>query len=51
LAPSDFHLFGPLTDHLGGKRFADEKRLKRGCGSGRDNSQNSSVLRVSTLAK
>jgi hypothetical protein len=46
--PIDLHLFGPLTDHLGGKRFADEKRLKRGCGSGWDNSQKTSVLRVST---
>jgi histone-lysine N-methyltransferase SETMAR len=24
LAPSDFHLFGPLKKRLGGKRFADE---------------------------
>ncbi|GBL79046.1 hypothetical protein AVEN_48994-1 [Araneus ventricosus] len=24
LAPSDFHLFGPLKQHLGGKRFADD---------------------------
>jgi hypothetical protein len=22
LAPSDFHLFGPLKEHLGGRRFA-----------------------------
>jgi histone-lysine N-methyltransferase SETMAR len=25
LAPSDFHLFGPLKKHLGGKSFADEE--------------------------
>jgi hypothetical protein len=25
LASSDFHLFGPLKHHLGGKRFADEE--------------------------
>jgi histone-lysine N-methyltransferase SETMAR len=25
LAPSDFHLFGPLENHLGVKRFADDK--------------------------
>jgi histone-lysine N-methyltransferase SETMAR len=24
LAPSDFHLFGTLKNHLGGKRFADD---------------------------
>ncbi|GBO29128.1 hypothetical protein AVEN_240790-1 [Araneus ventricosus] len=23
-APSDFHLFGPLRQHLGGKHFADD---------------------------
>jgi hypothetical protein len=25
LTPSDFHLFGPLKNHLGGKRFADDR--------------------------
>jgi hypothetical protein len=25
MAPSVFHLFGPLKTHLGGKRFADEE--------------------------
>jgi histone-lysine N-methyltransferase SETMAR len=24
LAPSDFHLFGPLKNHLGGRRFTDD---------------------------
>jgi histone-lysine N-methyltransferase SETMAR len=24
LAPSDFHLFGPLQNHLDGKRFAED---------------------------
>jgi hypothetical protein len=28
LAPSDFHLFGPLKNHLGGKRFADDEKVK-----------------------
>ncbi|GFN96582.1 histone-lysine N-methyltransferase SETMAR [Plakobranchus ocellatus] len=27
LAPSDFHLFGPLKGHLGGKKFEDEDEL------------------------
>ncbi|GFO04864.1 histone-lysine N-methyltransferase SETMAR [Plakobranchus ocellatus] len=27
LAPSDFHLFGPLKHHLGGKKFEDEDEL------------------------
>jgi hypothetical protein len=25
LAPSDFHLFGPLENHRGGKRFVDDE--------------------------
>lgn len=28
LAPSDFHLFGPLKEHLGGQRFEDDEELK-----------------------
>ncbi|KAG8227069.1 hypothetical protein J437_LFUL008508 [Ladona fulva] len=24
LAPNDFHLFGPLKNHLGGQRFEDD---------------------------
>jgi histone-lysine N-methyltransferase SETMAR len=28
LAPSDFHLFGPLKDALRGRRFADDEELK-----------------------
>ncbi|GFO18735.1 histone-lysine N-methyltransferase SETMAR [Plakobranchus ocellatus] len=27
LAPSDFHLFGPLKGHLGGKKFEDEDEI------------------------
>jgi hypothetical protein len=27
-APSDFHLFGPLKYHLGGKRFADDEEVE-----------------------
>jgi histone-lysine N-methyltransferase SETMAR len=29
LAPSDFHLFGPLKNHLGGTRFADDEAVQR----------------------
>jgi histone-lysine N-methyltransferase SETMAR len=28
LAPSDFHLFGRLRNHLGGKRFADDEAVE-----------------------
>jgi histone-lysine N-methyltransferase SETMAR len=28
LASSDFHLFGPLKYHLGGKRFTDYEKVK-----------------------
>jgi hypothetical protein len=28
LAPSDFHLFGPVQNHLGGKRFADDEEAE-----------------------
>jgi histone-lysine N-methyltransferase SETMAR len=28
LAPSDFHLFGPLKNHLGGKHFADDEKVE-----------------------
>ena len=28
LAPSDFHLFGPLKDHLRDRRFGGESELK-----------------------
>ncbi|GFN76349.1 histone-lysine N-methyltransferase SETMAR [Plakobranchus ocellatus] len=28
LAPSDFHLFGPLKRHLGGKKFEDEDEVR-----------------------
>jgi hypothetical protein len=28
LAPSDFHLFGPLKNHLGGKGFADDAEVE-----------------------
>jgi hypothetical protein len=27
LAPSDYHLFGPLEEHLGEKRFCDNEEL------------------------
>jgi len=29
LAPSDYHLFGPLKNHLGGKHFADDGEVER----------------------
>jgi histone-lysine N-methyltransferase SETMAR len=32
LAPSDFHLYGPLKDALGGRRFADDDELKHSVG-------------------
>jgi hypothetical protein len=28
LAPGDFHLFGPLKNHLGGKHFAVDEEVK-----------------------
>jgi hypothetical protein len=28
LAPSDFHLFGPLKNHLGGQRFTDDEKVE-----------------------
>jgi hypothetical protein len=28
LAPSDFHLFGPLKNHLGGKGFPDDEEVE-----------------------
>jgi hypothetical protein len=28
ISPSDFHIFGPLTNSLLGRRFADEDELK-----------------------
>jgi histone-lysine N-methyltransferase SETMAR len=28
LAPSDFNLFGPLKDHLGGNRFTDDEEVE-----------------------
>jgi hypothetical protein len=28
LASSDFHLFDPLKDHLGGRRFADDREVE-----------------------
>jgi histone-lysine N-methyltransferase SETMAR len=30
LATSDFHLFGLLKNHLGGKRFADDEEVETG---------------------
>jgi hypothetical protein len=28
-APSDFHLFGPLKKHLGGRRFATDDEIQQ----------------------
>jgi len=27
MAPSDFHLFGPMKEHLGGQKFADNDEV------------------------
>jgi histone-lysine N-methyltransferase SETMAR len=48
LAPSDFHLFRLLKATLVAKVMLMTKRLKRRCGSGKDSSQKTSRLRVST---
>jgi histone-lysine N-methyltransferase SETMAR len=48
LAPSDFHLFVKLKNHLADKSFADEEEVKTEVRSGSDNSQHTSMLRVST---
>jgi hypothetical protein len=48
LAPSDFYLFGPLKNTWVVNVSLMTKRLKRRCESGWDNSQKTSVLRVST---
>jgi hypothetical protein len=29
MAPSDFHLFGPLKKHLGGRRFATDGEVQQ----------------------
>jgi histone-lysine N-methyltransferase SETMAR len=34
LVPSDFHLFGPLKNHLGGKCFPFDEEVETECGSG-----------------
>jgi hypothetical protein len=28
ITPSDFHLFGPLRNHLGGKHLADDEEVE-----------------------
>jgi hypothetical protein len=28
LAPHDFHLFGPLKNHLGGRRFTQDEEVE-----------------------
>jgi hypothetical protein len=48
LAPSDVLLFGPVKNQFGGNVSLMTKRLKRRCGSDWDNSQKTSMLRVST---
>jgi len=27
MAPSDFHLFRPMKEHLGGQKFADDNKV------------------------
>jgi hypothetical protein len=48
LAPSDLHLSGLLTSHLGANVSPMAKTLKRRCGSGWESSQNTCMMRVST---
>jgi hypothetical protein len=48
LAPSDFHLFGPQKTTLVANVSLMTKKLKRRCRRGSDDSQKTSVLRVST---
>ena len=31
LAPSDFHFFGPMKEHLRGHKFADDDKVRRRC--------------------
>ena len=31
LAPSDYHLFGPLKNHLRGTKFSDDEAVKEIC--------------------
>jgi len=31
MMPSDFHLFGPMKEHLQGQKFADDERGNGGC--------------------
>jgi hypothetical protein len=47
LAPSDFHLFGPLKSTLVANVSLMTKMMKRRCGSGWNNSRKTSMLRVS----
>jgi hypothetical protein len=28
MGPSDLHMFGPLKNHLGGRRFADDEEVE-----------------------
>jgi histone-lysine N-methyltransferase SETMAR len=48
LAPSAFHLFGPLKNHLGSKRFNDDKEVKTEVRMWLRQQSKDSVLRVST---
>jgi histone-lysine N-methyltransferase SETMAR len=48
LAPSDFHLFGPLKEHLGAKSFTDDEAETEVRKWLRQQSKHSSMLRVST---
>jgi hypothetical protein len=48
LVPSDFRLFSPPKNHLGGKRFADDEKIETERGSGWDNSQKTSMLWILT---
>jgi histone-lysine N-methyltransferase SETMAR len=48
LTPSDFHLFGPLKNHLCGKSFADEEEVETEVPKWLRQQSKTSMLRVST---
>jgi hypothetical protein len=49
LARSDFHLFDPQKEHLGGKRFADDEEAETEVRKWlKQYSKKTSMLRVST---
>jgi hypothetical protein len=49
LTSSDFHLFGPLKSHVGGKRFGDDEEVETEVRKWPRQQSLTSILRVSTL--